>query len=102
MINIINQVFEIEQKLKLQPENIAERNFKRIYHELELLGYKVIDPLLRDYKETDTDIEVSLSGDMKGRLLVTKVLKPIIYQEDNGHAQLVQKGIAIVEGVSGK
>jgi hypothetical protein len=70
-----------------------------MYHELETIGYKVINPLNRSYKETDTDIEASLAGTLKGELKVTRVLKPIIYQKINdGQLALVQKGIVIVEG----
>lgn len=99
MVNIINQLFEIEQKLAFKSEPIAERNFKRIYFELENLGYKIINPADRSYKETDSDIEASLSGDLKGELKVTRVLKPIIYCTDEHHTtKLVQKGIVIVEG----
>jgi hypothetical protein len=99
MINIINQIFEIEYKLKLKNEDAADRNIKRLYHELETLGYNVINPINRSYKETDTDIEASLAGLLKGELKVTRVLKPIVYQKiDNGQLALVQKGIVIVEG----
>jgi len=99
MINIINQVFEIEYKLRQKNEDVADRNIKRIYHELETAGYKVINPINRGYKETDTDIEASLAGPLKGALKVTRVLKPIIYQILNdAQMELIQKGIVIVEG----
>jgi len=99
MINIINQVFEIENKLRQKKEDVADRNIKRLYHELETLGYKVVDPINRVYKETDTDIEASLATPLKGTLKVTRVLKPIIYQILNGgQMELIQKGIVIIEG----
>ncbi|AYL97947.1 hypothetical protein [Mucilaginibacter celer] len=99
MIAIINQVFEIQQKLQQRGDTIADRNFKRIYHEFETLGYNVIDPAGRDYKETDTDIEATLSGGLSTGMKITRVLKPIIYQADSGlQPLLVQKGIVIAEG----
>jgi len=98
MIAIINQLFEIEQKLQARADNLADRNFKRIYHELETEGYQVINPINRPYNETDTDLEATLSGDMSGKLMVTRVLKPVIYQQQAGQTQLLQKGIVIVEG----
>ncbi len=99
MVNIINQIFEIEYKLRSKNEDSVDRNIRRMYHELETIGYKVINPLNRSYKETDTDIEASLAGTLKGELKVTRVLKPIIYQKINdGQLALVQKGIVIVEG----
>lgn len=101
MIHIINQLFEIEQKLKNRLETGTERNFKRLYHELEQLGYQVIDPIGRPYKETDTDLEATLSGDLRGELKITRVLKPVIYYREAGaFTQLMQKGIVIIEGVN--
>lgn len=103
MINIINQVFEIEYKLRLKNEDAADRNIRRLYHELEIMGYTVIDPVNRTYKETDTDVEASLAGELKGELKITRVLKPIIYQKLNeGQMELIQKGIVIVEGKGSK
>lgn len=99
MIAIINQVFEIQQKLQQRGDNIADRNLKRIYHEFETMGYTVIDPAGRDYKETDTDIEATLSGGLGGDMKITRVLKPIIYHAEAGiQPSLVQKGIVIAEG----
>jgi hypothetical protein len=99
MVAIINQIFEIQQKLQQRGDNMADRNLKRIYHEFETLGYTVIDPAGRDYKETDTDIEATLSGGLISGMKVTRVLKPIIYHtETGGQNLLVQKGIVIAEG----
>ena len=99
MVAIINQIFEIQQKLQQRGDNMADRNLKRIYHEFETLGYTVIDPAGRDYKETDTDIEATLSGGLTNNMKVTRVLKPIIYlAETEGQNLLVQKGIVIAEG----
>ena len=97
MLNIINQVFEIEQKLKARGENPVERNLKRIYYELEEIGYKVIDPVNRPYKETDTDIEASVSGEFRDNMRVSRVLKPIIYRTADSATELIQKGIVLVE-----
>jgi len=99
MLAIINQVFELEQKLQSKGDLSAERNFKRIFHELEEMGYQVIDPLTRKYSETDTDIEATLPTELTGDLRITRVLKPVIYQRRNAETNLVQKGIVIVEAV---
>jgi hypothetical protein len=99
MLQLINQIFEIEQKLLAKNEILAERNFKRITYELELMGFRILNPIGRRYQETDTDLEVTLSGSLKGALKVTRVLKPVIYQQtENGETLLLQKGIVIVEG----
>jgi len=97
MLNIINQVFEIEQKLKARGESSVDRNLKRIYHELDELGYKVIDPIDRPYKETDTDIEASVAGNFNDNMKVSRVLKPIIYRIADSRNELLQKGIVLVE-----
>jgi hypothetical protein len=89
-------VFEIEQKLKARDQNPIERNLKRIYHEFEEMGYKIIDPINRPYKETDTDIEASVAGDFKENMVVSRVLKPIIYRQGETSTELVQKGIVLV------
>lgn len=91
-------MFEIEQKLRNRDETFADRNFKRLEHELDLMGYQVINPINRKYKLTDTELEATLSGDPSDDLKVTRVLKPIIYLKDkNGERSLLQKGIVIVE-----
>ena len=99
MLAIINQVFEIAQKLGEKNETVADRNLKRIFYELEEMGYQVNNPLNRRYHETDTDVDATLSGPLRGELLVTRVLKPVVYQKNaGGELELLQKGIVIVEG----
>lgn len=100
MLAIINQIFELEQKLQANNDLSAERNFKRIFHEFEEMGYRIINPINRKYSETDTDIEATLPGTQLGVLRITRVLKPVIYQVRNAdETSLVQKGIVIVEAV---
>ena len=100
MLAIINQIFELEQKLQAKNDLSAERNFKRIFYEFEEMGYKVINPINRKYSETDTDIEATLPGTQRGDLRITRVLKPVIYQVRNAaDTSLAQKGIVIVEAV---
>ncbi|MCR8559679.1 hypothetical protein KXD93_18630 [Mucilaginibacter sp. BJC16-A38] len=100
MLAIINQVFELEQKLQSRDDLSAERNFKRIFHEFEEMGYRVINPINRKYSETDSDIEATLPATLNGDLRITRVLKPVIYQKGNiDDISLVQKGIVIVEAV---
>jgi hypothetical protein len=99
MIAIINQVFDIAQKLGAKGETLADRNFARIYHELDNMGYHIVDPIGRKYQETDTDVEATLSGGLLGQLKVTRVLKPIIYKKTgDSEMVLLQKGIVIIEG----
>lgn len=97
MLNIINQIFEIAQKTEQFSYDQISRNLNRLMHELEESGFTIVNPIGRQYKETDTDVEASLSQKLKSDSKITKVMKPIIYQQINGQPQLVQKGIVIVE-----
>jgi len=95
MKEIINQIFAIEQKSSKNQDDSYTRNISRIYYELEALGYKVINPIGRIYKNEMTDVEAKISANTK-KMEITKVLKPIIYKEENGHPIVAQKGIVIV------
>jgi hypothetical protein len=74
-----------------------ERNVNRLFHELNQQGYEVVDPIGRAYLDTDLSIEATVNGELTPHSKVVKVLKPIIYKEEDGNNQLVQKGIVIVE-----
>ena len=97
MIAIINQVFEISQKAEQYSITSIDRNLRRLFSEFEEKGYKIVNPMGRQYKETDTDIEANISTKITKKSRIVKVLKPIIYLNENGQNQLIQKGITIVE-----
>lgn len=92
---IINQLFEIEKKATEQNLDIFERNLNRINHELEELGYKIINPIGNQYDERDASIEANILNPNAKK--ITKVLKPVIYKMQNDNYILLQKGIVIVE-----
>jgi len=92
---IINQLFEIEKKATEQNIDIFERNLNRIQHELEELGYKIINPIGNQYDERDASIEANILNPNAKK--ITKVLKPVIYKMQNDNYILLQKGIVIVE-----
>jgi uncharacterized protein YajQ (UPF0234 family) len=92
---IINQLFEIEKKANEQNLDIFERNLNRIQHELEELGYKIINPIGNQYDERDASIEANILNPSAKK--ITKVLKPVIYKMQNDNYVLLQKGIVIVE-----
>lgn len=97
MLTIINQIWEINSKANLNGYDAIQRNLRRLDAELIELGYTIIDPIGRSYKETDTDIEANISGSLTNESKIVKVLKPIVYLSEKGQNVLVQKGIAIVE-----
>lgn len=95
MKDIINQIVDIENKAKSHQLDIFSRNMKRLFHEFESMGYKVVNPLGEKYDSRDTSLEANFSnpdGDT-----ITKVLKPTIFRIVDEEYQLVQKGVVIVE-----
>lgn len=96
MKNIINQLFEIESKLNTTEKANLQRNFERIYYELEQKGYKVVSPIGQSYDERDLSIEANLLSE-NGKQKITKVLKPVVYHNIDGVYTLIQKAIVIVE-----
>lgn len=97
MLALINQIFEISQKVKQNSFTVIDRNLRRIFFELEEKGYQIINPIGRIYKDTDADIEANISTKLTSKSKVIKVLKPIVYLNENGQNQLIQKAITIVE-----
>jgi hypothetical protein len=97
MKDIINQLFEIESKIKSEELPLFKRNFQRIYHELEQEGYTVINPIGKIYDERDVAIEANILSETGRELRITKVLKPIIYKVADEKRSLFQKAIVIVE-----
>lgn len=95
MENIINQIFEIEKKANSQNLVLFERNFSRIYHEFEEIGYKIVNPINTIYDERDASVEATII-DLNAKI-ITKVIKPTIYQKINNQYTLIQKGIVIVD-----
>jgi len=54
------------------------------------------DPINQEYKETRTDLEVSIAGESTENLIVSEVIKPIIRYGDDQYSKVVQKGIVVV------
>lgn len=94
---IINQIFEIKQKL-IQENLLShfERNFNKLDYLFEEEGWKMIDPIGEPYSESRTDCEASIVGYSR-KMRITKVIKPAIYKSDSGKNELIQKAIVIVE-----
>lgn len=97
MIEIINQVFAIEAKMKKENISSVDRYLERIYNEIETMGYQVVNPLGQTYRNEMTDLEANVLGDLSKSSKVVKVLKPVIYDVEDNKPRLLQKGIVIVE-----
>lgn len=97
-IYIINQVFELQMKIKdCGLATQFERNFSRMLDLFEEEGYLVQNPTGEVYTDARTDCEASISGRLSSRMKITRTIKPIIYQRKDNVAQLLQKGVVIVE-----
>ncbi len=97
-INILNQIFEIKQKI--EQLGILEkftRNFTRIENEFEAIGLMMVNPAGEKYKDTRTDLEASISGKEGNNMLISSVIKPVIYSKKSTGNEVVQKGVVIVE-----
>ena len=97
-LRILNQVFELEKKIKGKDELASlQRNIDRIKNTFEEMGLWVYNPQGEPYTETRTDVEASISGDSMKNLQIINVIKPIVYEQNNGSRALVQKGVVVVE-----
>jgi len=99
MIRIVNQLFELEQKILTNPGiTSALRHFDRIRENLSEMGITVHNPLGEPFSETRTDCDASIAGDLAGELVITEGIKPIIYQSgDSQRKAIIQRGIVIVQ-----
>lgn len=99
ILNMLNQLFEIEKKMDQQPlEKSINRNLRRLKMPFEELGFRYHNPLGEKYTLTRMDCEATIAGDSTENLVIVEVIKPIIYLQQNGQNQIVQKGIVITEG----
>src|SRR4051812_48010881 len=94
----LNQVYEIEQKLKKSGDvGGVQRNITKIKDAFEDLGFSCEDPMGQLFKETRTDLEATISGTGAENLIVVEVIKPIIramLRDETGEfSKVVQKGI---------
>lgn len=96
-IRMANLVFETEKKIRQQdnPANL-QRNIDRMKTVLAEAGLLVLDPLGEPFTETRTDIEASIVSAATGSLIITEVLKPAIYLQEDGKKLLLQKAVVLV------
>ena len=116
IITAINQLYELEQKLKRHgdPGNLSRNiaKMKDAFAEDGLpmggpngactrIGLEYEDPMGQTFKETRTDLNATISGAGAENLMVVEVIKPIIRAVQRGDAvgfvRVVQKGVVIVE-----
>lgn len=94
---IVNQLFEIEKKIKDNAlEKSIQRNINRIKTQLEESGYRYHNPLGEAYDMTRLDCEAMVAGEGTQQLRIVEVIKPIIYSDAGGNT-IIQKAIVITE-----
>jgi len=98
VLNILNNIYEIEQKLLLHgDQGNANRNVEKIKEAFLSEGLFYENPFGQVFKETRTDLDASISGDSTENLVVIEVIKPIIRFGKPELSQVVQKGIVVVQ-----
>ena len=97
-IQLINQIAEVENRVAQDDQMPKyERNFNRIRALLEEEGFIYKYPVGERYRESSADYEANIVGRESAVMIITQVIKPVIYKRDTDKVTLVQKGIVIVE-----
>ena len=105
LLTVINQLYELEQKLKKQSnlEGI-QRNINRMKDAFEEFGLVYEDPMGQRCSETRTDVVMTIAGTGTDNLVVVEVIRPIVRQRNQAFqgdaGRIVQKGIVVVESQS--
>jgi hypothetical protein len=98
MIQILNQLFDMQAKLtQLNMAEPFSRNMARLIHICQESGYTMHDPLGEKYADSRTDCEANIIGKLSSNMIVSQVVKPIVYQTLNNEKSIVQKGIVMIE-----
>ena len=109
-LDLLNQVFEIEKKVAALTEpNSIGRNLNRMrnWFERELVftsggqpticSFTYRNPLGEAYNETRTDCDASIAGGNTENLVITEVIKPIVWLNLNGQpGSIVQQVVVVV------
>lgn len=94
-----NQIFELDKKVLSKEENTSlQRIYDKMKQIVEEAGVFIYNPKGEKYSETRTDVEANISGNSIDNLIITDVIKPILYTEEAGKKMMLQKGVVIVSG----
>lgn len=98
LIKIINQIFEMEKKMGDRPEMAGLlRNIERIKTALDEMGLSYHNPRGEKYSETRTDCEANIVGELRQQMIISDVIKPVIFQKEEGINRIIQKAVVLVE-----
>ncbi len=98
LIRIINQVFEMEKRIGNRPEMTSLlRNVERIKMAFGDMGISYHNPQGEKYSETRTDCEANIVGELHQLMVISDVIKPVIFQKEEGVTRIIQKAVVLVE-----
>ena len=109
-LDLLNQVFEIDKKASaLTESNSIARNIRnmRAWFERDIVGtggqpvvYSLTfhNPMGEPYNETRADCDASIAGSGTEQLMITEVMKPIVWLSIGGGPKyIVQQAVVVVE-----
>jgi hypothetical protein len=113
-LDLINQVFEIEKKSNaLTEQHSIQRNVRNMRNWLEreiiwpsagqpiTLSFTFHNPINEPYSETRTDCDASIAGSGTEDLIITEVIKPIVWLAIGSERKsIVQQAVVVVESKS--
>jgi hypothetical protein len=97
ILRLMNQFYELGKKMKQKEDGNYERQMGRLAETFTEMGFELHDPHMEAYNETRTDCEASISGNGKGSLYISEVIKPIVIRNEDGRKTIIQKAVVIVE-----
>ena len=94
---VLNHIFEVKQKLEKTNYHEIDRNINKLENKLEALGYSYHSPLGEPFSETRGDCTATIVGDVSSNLVISNVIKPIIFDKTSGNLAIIQTGVVVVE-----
>ena len=105
--NLIDQIFEIEKKTeKIQESNSINRNINNLkdiftninsyVNSYETGGYVYHNPIGEPFEDTRIDCTATIAGESSNNLIVSEVIKPIIYYRKGDINIIIRKGVVVL------
>jgi hypothetical protein len=97
-VQILNQLWDLQESINSNNDKDKyARTLSRLWNAIEEQGYTLQNPIGEKYNSNRADVDATLTGSLQDDMYISQVIKPIIYLQNNGTAQLIQKGVVIVE-----
>lgn len=96
--SIINSIHTLASKFNSpEQERMLKRRMDKIASDFEQLGIKFSNPIGEEYNETRSDCEASIASDNLDQLIISEVIKPIVYARHEDGYRLIQRAVVIVK-----